>query len=98
MYLDGGRVVYYKDPCAAADTEARFFLHLYPADANNLLANRREHGFDNLDFSFSEYGAHRGGKCLAAVALPDYAVARIRTGQFVSGEGQIWRAEFAAGE
>ena len=97
IYLKGDRVVYYKDPCVAADTEARFFLHLYPTNANNLPANRREHGFDNLDFSFSEYGAHRGGKCLASVALPDYAVARIRTGQFVSGAGQIWQAEFAAG-
>ena len=98
IYLKSDRVVYYKDNCAAADTEARFFLHLYPTDANNLPAARREYGFDNLDFSFSEYGAYRGGKCLASVALPDYAVARIRTGQFVSGEGQIWQAEFAAGE
>ena len=97
LYLDGDRVVYYKDNCTEADTEARFFLHLYPADANNLPAVRREYRFDNLDFSFSEYGAHRGGKCLASVALPDYAVARIRTGQFVSGEGQLWQAEFAAG-
>ena len=97
LYLDGDRVIYYKDACGAGDTEARFFLHLYPADANNLPSGRREHGFDNLDFSFGEYGAQRGGKCLASVALPDYAVARIRTGQFVSGEGQIWQAEFAPG-
>ena len=98
LYLDGGRLIYHKDPCVADDTRARFFLHILPAEVNRLPADRREHGFDNPDFYFSEHGAHRGGKCLASVALPDYAIARIRTGQFVAGEGQLWRVEFAAGE
>ena len=98
LYLDGGRLIYHKDPCVAGDTRARFFLHILPAEVNRLPADRREHGFDNPDFYFSEHGAHRGGKCLASVALPDYAIALIRTGQFVADEGQLWRAEFAAGE
>ena len=98
LYLDGGKLIYHKDPCVADDTRARFFLHILPAEVNRLPADRREHGFDNPDFYFSEHGAHRGGKCLASVALPDYAIERIRTGQFVAEEGQLWRAEFAAGE
>ena len=98
LYLDENRVVYYKNNCADADTEARFFLHTFPADLNSLPVERRGYGFGNLGFAFSEYGAHQGGKCLASVALPDYAVDRIRTGQFVSGAGQIWQAEFAADE
>ena len=98
LYLDGGKLIYHKDPCAAGDTRARFFLHILPAEVNRLPVDRREHGFDNPDFYFSEHGAHRGGKCLASVALPDYAIERIRTGQFVADEGQLWRAEFAAGE
>ena len=98
LYLDGDRAVYYKDGCAAEDMEARFFLHTFPVDINSLPADRREYGFGNLGFEFSEYGARRGGKCLAAVALPGYEIARIRVGQYVPGEGEIWRAEFAAGD
>ena len=41
LYLDGGRVIYYKDACGAGDTEARFFLHVFPADAGDLPADRR---------------------------------------------------------
>ena len=26
--------------------------------------------------------------------LPDYPIASVRTGQFTTGEGQIWKAEF----
>ena len=95
LYLDGGRVIYYKDACAEADTEARFFLHVFPIDANNLPVGRREYGFSNSGFEFSEYGVHRGGKCLAAVPLPGYEIARIRAGQYILGQGQLWQAEFA---
>ena len=55
---------------------------------------RREHGFDNLDFGFDERGVIFGGKCLAGVGLPQYAIARITTGQF-DGAGRIWGVEFA---
>ena len=97
LYLDGGRVIYYKDACAEADTEARFLLHLFPADAGDLPAYRREYGFGNLDFDFGQYGARRGGKCLAAVPLPGYEIARIRTGQYLAGGEKLWQAEFAPG-
>ncbi len=97
LYLDGGRVICYKDACGAGDTEARFFLHVFPADAGDLPADRREYGFYNLGFAFSEYGFRRDGKCLAAVPLPGYEIARIRAGQYLPGRGQLWRAEFAPG-
>ena len=97
LYLDGDRVIYYKDACGEADTEARFFLHVFPADAGDLPADRREYGFYNLGFAFSEYGVRRDGKCLAAVPLPGYEIARIRAGQYLPGRGQLWRAEFAPG-
>ena len=97
LYLDGDRVIYYKDACGEADTEARFFLHVFPADGGDLPADRREYGFGNLGFEFSEYGVRRGGKCLAAVPLPGYEIARIRAGQYRPGQGQVWRAEFAPG-
>ena len=97
LYRHGDKMVYYRESCAAADTQARFFLHLFPADNNDLPEGRLEHGFDNLGFNFSEYGAHRGGNCLAEVPLPNYQIARIRTGQYAAGEGQIWAADFLSG-
>ena len=97
LYLDGNRVVYYKDACAAADTQARFFLHVFPADVDDLPAGRREHGFGNLDFDFIQQGDRRGGKCLAAVPLPGYEIARIRAGQYLPGGEKLWQTEFAPG-
>ena len=98
LYRDRGKLVYYRESCAAADTQARFYLHLFPADNNDLPPTRQESGFDNLGFNFSEHGAHRNGKCLAAVPLPDYQIARIRTGQYLPGQGQLWQAEIPAGQ
>ena len=93
-YLRGNRLAYFKEPCDAGDAEARFFLHIFPADSSDLPADRRDAGFVNHDFQLTERGALIDGKCVASRELPDYAIDRIRTGQFVSGEGQLWSAEF----
>ena len=55
----------------------------------------KPHGFNNADFVFSDYGVVLGGKCVAIAPLSDYAIERIRTGQFEGGAGELWRAEFA---
>ena len=94
VYLRGNRLAYLKEPCAAGDTDARFLLHIIPADPADLPADRRESGFANMDFWFGDYGAYIGDKCVAERELPAYAIERIRTGQFVSGEGAVWRVEF----
>ena len=96
VYLLDGDLVYTREPCDQADTEARFFLHVVPERAGDLPEERRESGFDNLDFRFFLNGARLDAKCAARVALPDYPVAGVRTGQFVSA-GEIWSAEFAVG-
>ena len=95
VYRAGDALVYLKEPCAAADGEAKFMLHIYPSDGADLPAGREEFGFANADFRFVERGALFEGKCVAVAPLPDYAIERIRTGQFVSGAGELWRAEFA---
>ena len=97
VYLIENSLVYIKEPCASADTEARFFLALYPADGNDLPGRRKQHGFDNLDFDFDERGLISDGRCMATAALPEYAVTRIATGQFVHVEGgynHLWEAGF----
>ena len=97
VYLDGGTLHYVKEPCVRADTAARFFLHVRPVDENDLPDHRREHGFDNLDFDFAGRGVLFDGKCMVGVDLPQYAIARITTGQF-DGAGRIWQVEFAPNE
>ena len=98
VYLANGALVYVKEPCEPADAEARFFLHITPEQASDLPDERRRFGFDNLDFAFFPNGALFAGRCAARIPLPDYPVSSIRTGQYISGVGEIWSAEFAVGE
>ena len=95
-YLIENSLVYIKEPCASADTEAKFFLALYPADANDLPDRRKQYGFDNLDFDFDKRGIF-DGKCMATATLPEYAITRIDTGQYVRVDGgynNLWEAGF----
>ena len=96
LYLDGLVLAYHKEPCAAEDLQARFILHVIPADAGDLPPEHRPHGFENVGFYFREYGARLGEACVALAPLPEYAIAGLRTGQFISGQGQFWSAEIAA--
>ena len=97
LYLNGNALAYLKEPCSFGDVDARFFLHIFPVNPADLPADSRESGFANLDFQFTDHGAYAGDICVAERELPDYAIERIRTGQFVSGDGQLWSAEFPVG-
>ena len=96
VYLRGNGLAYLKEPCAPGDTDARLFLHIFPDNPAALPAASREAGFANLDFQFTDHGAYAGDMCVAERELPGYPIERIRTGQFVSGEGRVWIAEFPA--
>ena len=98
LYLRDNALTYLKAPCAEGDADASFFLHIFPADPADLPVDRREFGFANMDFQFAEHGARIDDICVAERELPDYPIDRIRTGQFVSGEGSLWRAEFPAAQ
>ncbi len=96
VYLIGNRLVYVKEACARADTEAMFFLHVIPIDRDDLTYHRKRLGFDNLDFSFDGYGVILDGRCMATVALPEYDIIRIHTGQYVpvdDGYDHLWEGE-----
>ena len=96
VYLNENTLTYVKEPCAPADTAAWFFLALHPVDVNDLPGPRRPHGFDNRDFRFGERGVIFDGGCMARVPLPEYAISRISTGQFVPVEGgynNLWEGE-----
>ena len=97
IYLSENTLTYAKEPCDRADTEAMFFLALWPVDVNDLPAKSKPYGFDNLDFIFSGRGAVFDGKCMAAVTLPEYDITRIGTGQYVvvpGGFHHFWEGEF----
>ena len=98
LHLLDGDLVYVKEPCKQADTDARFFLHVVPDHSGDLPEARRELGFDNLDFRFFLNGAWFDSRCAARVPLPPYPIASVRTGQYVSGDGEIWRSEFVVRE
>ena len=93
MYLKDSALHYVKEDCGTADAEAQFFLHFFPVDGHDLPAHRRQYGFDNWDFPFAWRGGYFDGKCMTQAPLPGYPVAQIRTGQFVRGEGQLWKVE-----
>ena len=98
IYLRENTVSYLKSPCSAADVQAEFFLHIIPEDLEDLPADRRQYGFGGANFRYEiHYGNTAAlafaGQCIAEHPLPDYPIARIRTGQFVLDD-EIWTAEF----
>ena len=86
-------MVYTKQGCSEQDARARFFLHVWPQDEAVLAADRKPYGMDNLDFRFRKYGVALDGACVAVRPLPDYEIARIRTGQYAPEQGALWQTE-----
>lgn len=95
IYHRDDALIYHKIRCGDDDTGARFLLHVVPENAGDLPASRRQSGFANMDFVFAERGANLVGGCVVIAPLPEYAIAAIRTGQFVSGQSPLWKVEFA---
>ena len=98
VYRRENSITYVKNPCSLPDIQAIFFLHIYPRDLQDLPDDRKQHGFDNLDFSFYEHVVRFDGKCMATVGLPAYSIEHMVTGQFVPGQGKLWEDEFSVDE
>ena len=108
VYYEDNRLLYIGGECGEEDLEPPFFLHVFPVNEDDMPAALRRHGFDNLDFqfeasrlpldsNFKDVPALSSVGCAALVELPGYEVARIRTGQFVSGGPRLWHGEFEVG-
>ena len=89
---DARTLTYVKEPCAPPDVEHPFFLHVTPSRERDLPRESRQLGFEARDFDFRLRGAVFDGKCAAQAFLPEYAISRIRTGQWIRGEGETWEA------
>ena len=85
-------LTYVKEPCAPPDVEHPFFLHVTPSRERDLPRESRQLGFEARDFDFRLRGAVFDGKCAAQAFLPEYSISRIRTGQWIRGEGEIWES------
>ena len=73
---------------------ARFFLHVFPVDRDDLPVPSRSHGFVNLDSRFHDNSVYDTEACVATVRLPPYEIAGFRTGQYVPGKkGGLWEGE-----
>ena len=92
VYYADNQLIYTKEQCTEEDVTPRFFLHVIPVDPADL----EKPSFNNRDFDFIP-GVFRDGlddgRCVTIRPLPDYAVERIRTGQFFSGEEPLWKGE-----
>ena len=102
VYCNGRKLTYFKQPCAPADVQAKFVLHVVPSDPNVLPIARRRWGSDNLDFHFDWLDlaarVQVADQCVATVRLPAYAIDRVYVGQWVSKENRtVWEAEFSPG-
>ena len=75
------RLLYAKDNCTPAEYATPITLHIYPANRADLPAESRDSGFENRDFYLTGEGGRPGEACLAAIFLPAYPIAAIRTGQ-----------------
>lgn len=95
VHIGQNALTYIKDSCTEADTAEKFFLHVTPKSENDLPAHRRRYGFNNLDFQFDSRGFRFADRCAARIALPEYPIAHIKTGQFATGKGRIWAGEIA---
>ena len=97
IYLDGNRLIYAAKDCEESDTRARFFLSTFPVREDDLSDDSKARGLDHdsLNFDFERHGAAWDGDCAAVIALPRYEMDEIKTGQFIPGEGELWRAELA---
>ena len=92
VYHKDNQLIYARKDCEADDIFPMFFLHIDPVDKGDLPAHRRQHGFDNFDFSFSHNRVFSAQTCIAVVDLPAYDIATINTGQYSAGR-QIWKEQ-----
>ena len=94
LWLDGPFLSYTREPCEESDTLAHFFIHIVPRNVDDLSDERKQYGFDNLDFTFGpETGSVRfDGKCIVTRMLPEYPIDSVRTGQ--TGDSDLWSVDF----
>ena len=89
IYLADDALYYIREDCAFEDVYALFSLDIFPVDATDSPEESR-------DIDFLQRGGGFDDTCITQEPLPDYDIARIRTGQAFSANA--WEAEFEASD
>ena len=92
---DEGALLYVRERCRNEDRAAPFFLHVVPLDPLAAPLAVAERGFANRDFAFATHGAMRGDTCVLRARLPLAPAREVHTGQYVGGQGELWRVDVA---
>ena len=104
VYINETRLIYFHRSCSLTDFKHRFFLHITPVHLHDLPEDRKQHGFDNLNFFFNEpfsddsFTLVHNDMCIAVRYLPQYDIQQIQTGQFTPETGPLWEGEFTFGQ
>jgi len=108
VYVEDNRLTYLRGDCTEADLSHRFFLHITPANADDLAEESRQHGFNIYDFNASDEHvttAVSDAGCIASYPLPAYDIKHVYTGQVIrdespSGEiswrGPVWHGAYSS--
>ena len=91
------RLLYFKPACSQDEIGTRFFMHVIPRSAEDLPDDRKEAGYEELDFALEDYGGRYGGDCFAVRDLPEYDILEIRTGQSTGENSNPWQGSFTLG-
>ena len=92
VYLSDKFLVYHKEGCRWADLSPPFFLHITPVNEADIPAYSARYGFVNRDFQARSFQVGKNA-CAVETRLPDYAIRRIRTGQYIPEKGRLWEGE-----
>ena len=65
------------------------FVHFHPRRVRDLPTDRQQFGFSSADFNLASGGFEAGGRCVATVPLPDFALSYLQTGLYGS-TGHRW--------
>ena len=93
VYHIDDNLIYVRDDCTSADVTDDFLLHIIPHDPTDLPSARQQWGFDNLDFEIRNHATYDAGACVAAIPLPSYPIATIKTGQYNADGVRLWEGE-----
>ena len=85
VYMIDDSLIYAKSQCDEEDVTARFFVSIFPLYKDDMPSAIRQGAYESIELDFYRYGAITDDrKCWATLDLPNYPIARIHTGQYVS--------------
>ena len=95
VYVTNKMLLFVRERCHLDDTLPSFFVHMFPANVDDLRARDRALGFVERRFHFIQTGMMMDRTCAALVTLPSYAIDYLRVGQGV--RSPVWSGEAAIG-